>query len=95
VIVARNSWTMPQERYNTEWIRDHHLGLVLRSFRTIGPAVQELGSRLDEFKASVRRTENRAVFEVPQILARLLARHQSVPMRPFTAAAHPAHLQLQ
>jgi hypothetical protein len=95
VIVVRNSWTMPQERYNTEWIRDHHLGLVLRSFRTIGPAVQELGSRLDEFKASVRRTENRAVFEVPQILARLLARHQSVPMRPFTAAAHPAHLQLQ
>src|ERR1700690_3737814 len=62
VIVVRNSWTMPQERYNTDWVRDHGLGMVLRSFRNIAPAVRELCGRLDEFSARVRRIENRAVF---------------------------------
>jgi UDP-N-acetylglucosamine:LPS N-acetylglucosamine transferase len=94
VIVVRNSWTMPQERYNTEWIREHNLGLVLSSFRAIGPAVQELIGRLEEFAASVRRIENRAVFEIPQILLRILSRHQSAPLRPITPAAHPARAQL-
>jgi UDP-N-acetylglucosamine:LPS N-acetylglucosamine transferase len=94
VIVVRNSWTMPQERYNTDWIREHNLGLVLRSFRTVSPAVQELSGRLEEFAASVRQIENRAVYEIPQILARILARHQSAPMRLITPAAHPAPMQL-
>jgi UDP-N-acetylglucosamine:LPS N-acetylglucosamine transferase len=94
VIVVRNSWTMPQERYNTDWIRDNGLGMVLRSFRAIGPAVQELSGRLDEYAARVRRIENRAVFEIPQILARMLARHASVPLRHFTPAAQPARMPL-
>lgn len=25
-IVVRNAWTMPQERYCTEWVRDHGMG---------------------------------------------------------------------
>ena len=73
VIVVRNSWTMPQERYNTDWIRDHGLGMVLRSFRMIAPAVQELSGRLDQFAGRVRRIENRAVFEIPRILSGILA----------------------
>ncbi len=94
VIVVQNSWTMPQERYNTDWVRDHNLGLVLASFRAVGPAVHELSGRLDEFVASVRRIENRAVFEIPQILARILAQHQSTPIRLLTPAAHPSPVQL-
>jgi 1,2-diacylglycerol 3-beta-galactosyltransferase len=94
VLVVRNSWTMPQERFNTDWVRENNLGLVLRSFRAIAPAVQELTARLDEFAAGIRRIENRAVFEIPQILARLLARHQSAPMRHVTPAAYPARVPL-
>ena len=72
VITFRNAWTMPQERYNTEWVLDHGLGLVGSSMRKVRPLVTELLGRLDEFKAHVRRVENRAVFEVPEMLARVL-----------------------
>ena len=72
VIVVNNAWTMPQERYNAHWVRDNHLGIVHRSFRTIDQAVAQLLSHLDEYRASVRRIENRAVFEIPEILAALL-----------------------
>ena len=74
VIVARNSWTMPQERYNTQWVRENHYGLVLPSFRAIAPAVRELTARLEEFRARLRRLDNQAVFEIPQILGHILTR---------------------
>jgi len=32
VIVTRNAWTMPQERWNTQWVQDNGLGVVERSF---------------------------------------------------------------
>jgi len=73
VVTFRNAWTMPQERYNADWVRANGLGIVGRSTRDVRPAVLELLSRLDEFKANVSRIENRAVFEVPEILARILA----------------------
>ena len=72
VITFRNAWTLPQERYNTDWVREHGLGLVGRSVRQTHPLVTELLGRLDSFKADVRRMENRAVFEVPAILAAIL-----------------------
>src|SRR5450759_2625585 len=33
VITIRNAWTMPQERYNTDWVMEHGLGIVVRSAR--------------------------------------------------------------
>jgi UDP-N-acetylglucosamine:LPS N-acetylglucosamine transferase len=72
VIVTRNAWTMPQERWNTEWVRAHGLGLVLRSFAGVGAAVQQLTQRLPEFQERVRGVDNRAVFEVAEILAQRL-----------------------
>ena len=72
VIVTRNAWTMPQERWNTEWVHAHGLGLVRRSFADVGAAVQQLTQRLPEFQQRVRAIDNRAVFEVTEILARLL-----------------------
>lgn len=72
VITTRNVWTLPQERYNTEWVREHGLGIVVGSTRKIGSAAIEVLRRLDEFKANVRAMENGAVFEVPDILARIL-----------------------
>jgi hypothetical protein len=72
VVTVRNAWTMPQERYNTEWIVERGVGLVGTSMRRIRPVVMALLDRLDAFKAEVARIENRAVFEIPDILADLL-----------------------
>ncbi|MCU0921401.1 MAG: galactosyldiacylglycerol synthase [Burkholderiaceae bacterium] len=72
VIVTRNAWTMPQERYNTDWVRDQGLGLVLASFAGLAEAVARLRAQLPQFVARVQRLDNRALFEVPQILAGIL-----------------------
>lgn len=72
VLVVDNAWTMPQERYNAEWIRENHLGIVLGSFRSVERGVSQLLGQLDEFRASVRRIDNRALFEIPDILANIL-----------------------
>src|SRR5208282_1911721 len=47
VIVVRNTWTMPQERYNTEWVRENNAGIVLESFRFVRSGVAEITNRLD------------------------------------------------
>jgi UDP-N-acetylglucosamine:LPS N-acetylglucosamine transferase len=73
VIVVRNAWTMPQERYNTEWVQENALGVVLDSFKTIRAGVAQLAQHIDLYRAGVRRIQNRAVFEIPEILQRILA----------------------
>jgi 1,2-diacylglycerol 3-beta-galactosyltransferase len=72
VIVTRNAWTMPQERWNAEWVRQHGLGVVLRSFSRIADAVAQLTADLTRYRANTRRVCNRAVFEVPEALQRIL-----------------------
>ncbi|HRO58288.1 MAG TPA: glycosyltransferase [Burkholderiaceae bacterium] len=72
VIVVDNGWTMPQERFNAQWIRAQGVGIVHDSFRTIRRAVAETIERIDALRANVARIENRAVFEIPEILAGLL-----------------------
>jgi 1,2-diacylglycerol 3-beta-galactosyltransferase len=74
VIVERNAWTLPQERYNAEWIREQGVGLVLPNFRGIAAAVDRLLKPADyeQFRAATARQENRAVYEIPAILERLL-----------------------
>ncbi len=72
VIVVRNAWTMPQERYNTEWVEQNGLGVVLDSFKGIRPGVAQVADHIELYRAGVRRMRNRAVFEIPQILERIL-----------------------
>ena len=74
VIVVDNAWTMPQERYNASWVREHGLGVVHDSLRSVAGAVAELTGRLDEFRCNVRKMDNRALFEIPQLLAGILER---------------------
>jgi UDP-N-acetylglucosamine:LPS N-acetylglucosamine transferase len=81
VIVVNNTWTMPQERYNAEWVSETRAGIVLDSFKDIRAGVDEVIARLPELRARVARIENRAIFEIPEILDRLL--HADRP-----AAAH-------
>ena len=78
VIVERNAWTLPQERYNAAWIREHGYGKVLRNFRQIEGAVRDLleAGGLEKLKARVAGYQNRALFEIPPILSEILERHR-------------------
>jgi UDP-N-acetylglucosamine:LPS N-acetylglucosamine transferase len=92
VIVVANRWTLPQERYNAQWIRDQGLGIVMPSFRQIGAAVQDLTRNLERFRSATLRVRNRAVFELPDILNDILAhypRRESLGNRAFGARPVP------
>lgn len=73
VIVLRNRYTLPQERYNAEWVQEKGVGLLLPSFSAIEPAVARLVQGLDGYRAATRAIRNRAAFELPGILAGILA----------------------
>ncbi len=90
VIVTRNAWTMPQERWNTDWVREHGLGVVLRSFRGVPQAVRQIVQQLPAWQARVRALDNRAVFEVPQLMQRLLPAHRPVASGVALGAAEAA-----
>ena len=74
VIVERNAWTMPQERYNCDWLLERGAGLVLKSFRDIGPAVERLlePGMLARLQAGAAAIDNRAVFEIAALLEKLI-----------------------
>jgi len=73
VIVERNAWTLPQERYNADWVREMGVGIVLPNFRGIARAVEELleASAYQQFRDATARLVNRAVLEIPDILERI------------------------
>ena len=74
VLIECNAWTLPQERYNTEWVKEKGVGIVLKSFRDVAAGVKEMiePQKLEELKANVSALENRAIFEIPEILEKLL-----------------------
>jgi 1,2-diacylglycerol 3-beta-galactosyltransferase len=78
VIVERNAWTLPQERYNADWIRENGIGLVLPDFRRISHAVGELlePARYARFQEATARMNNQAVFEIPERLEQVLYAHK-------------------
>jgi hypothetical protein len=85
VIVARNTSTMPQERYNTDWILQNQLGIVIRSFSEIGKAVEMM---IDEkqyrlFRMRISMLNNRAVFEIPEILEQIMMLANESRIRPL------------
>ena len=76
VLVERNEWTLPQERYNADWIVEKQVGLVLRNFRYIVQAVAELlqPENYRRFRANAAAVNNRAVYEIPDILEQILTK---------------------
>jgi hypothetical protein len=74
VIVERNIRTLPQERYNPEWVREKKVGMVVRNFSGVVPAVREIlePENLKRLRANVAAVKNRAIFEVPEIFERIL-----------------------
>ena len=75
VIVVSNAWTLHQERYNAEWIKENDVGVVLESFRDIREGVREVVDNMPTYRAAVGRITNRAVFEIPALLQDILARN--------------------
>ena len=75
VIVECNARTMPQERYNTEWVAENRMGIVLSSFRKVGEGVEELlkPATFSELRRNAAGYSNRALFEVPGILDKVIA----------------------
>jgi 1,2-diacylglycerol 3-beta-galactosyltransferase len=76
VIIERNAWTLPQERYNADWVREKHVGMVVKNFRDIAAAVDRLldPATLERYRANAAAIQNRAVFEIAEILDRIVRR---------------------
>lgn len=74
VIIDCNAWTLPQERYNAQWVREQGVGIVVKSHRETAGAVAELlkPGALEQFRARTEAMENRAVFEIPEIFSKIL-----------------------
>jgi hypothetical protein len=84
VIIERNACTLPQERANVEWVRDNGLGIVVRSFRKdIAGAGERMVRDLSRYKANIEANvvENRAVFEIVDIVERIAATPAERPVR--------------
>jgi UDP-N-acetylglucosamine:LPS N-acetylglucosamine transferase len=76
VIIDCNAWTLPQERYNAQWIREKEVGLVLRNHGEIVSAVSELlkPGQLLRFRERAAGLQNRAIFEIPEMLSQIFAK---------------------
>ena len=74
VIVECNGRTLPQERYNAQWVTEKRMGIVLKHFRHINTGVEQLlePAAFAEFKANASAYNNRALFDIPEFLEEIL-----------------------
>jgi len=85
IIVECNGATLPQERYNAEWVTEKGYGIVVPSFKRIALAVGLLlqNQNFTKFRRNVSAYSNRALFEVPVILENVLEKYAkpvAIPM---------------
>jgi UDP-N-acetylglucosamine:LPS N-acetylglucosamine transferase len=82
VIVECNAKTLPQERYNAQWLTEKGFGIVVTNFREIAPTVQRLlqSSTFNELRLNASAYSNRALFEVPVILEEC-AKREAAPIQ--------------
>jgi 1,2-diacylglycerol 3-beta-galactosyltransferase len=74
VITECNTLTLFQERASADWLANNGFGIVVDNFRDINKAVAELiqPENFPRYQANVKAYNNRAVFEVVEILERIL-----------------------
>jgi len=79
VLVECNSRTLPQERFNAEWVTEKKVGVVLKSFEDVVAGVQQMldPAKLAESKKNVAAQNNRAIFEIMEIWGTLLDTHRT------------------
>jgi UDP-N-acetylglucosamine:LPS N-acetylglucosamine transferase len=90
VLIECNAWTLPQERYNAEWVTEKRVGIVLKSFREVVDGVRQMlePARLAEFRKNVAGLDNRAIFEIPEMLAKLLGESKETAGPSASPAIH-------
>ncbi len=88
VLVECNAWTLPQERFNAEWVTEKRVGVVLKSFDDVVSGVRQMlePAKLAEFRKNVAAQNNRAIFEIMEILERLLAPESAQTEKEIAAA---------
>jgi UDP-N-acetylglucosamine:LPS N-acetylglucosamine transferase len=88
VIVTRNSSTMVQERYNADWIIQNQVGIVIRSFAEIAGAIATVidVEQSRRFRARIAKLDNRAVFEIPDILDQIMSSPRGAMAQPAVHA---------
>jgi 1,2-diacylglycerol 3-beta-galactosyltransferase len=88
VLIECNAWTLPQERFNAEWVTEKRVGIVLHSFREVAEGVRQIlePAKLAEFRKNVAALDNRAIFEIPEMLAKLLGEPEELAERPAAPA---------
>jgi 1,2-diacylglycerol 3-beta-galactosyltransferase len=79
VILECNGRTLPQERYNAQWVTEKRMGIVLKSFRQINTGVKQLlePEAFAQFRVNAGAYNNRALFEIPEFLEEVLQRNDS------------------
>jgi 1,2-diacylglycerol 3-beta-galactosyltransferase len=76
VMIECNGRTLPQERYNAQWITQKRLGVVLKSFRNVNQGVEKLldPDTFAEYRANARAYKNNALYEIPEFLDEIVGR---------------------
>ena len=79
VIVECNGRTLPQERYNAQWVTEKKLGVVLSSFRKISEGVERLlaAAAFADYRANASAYQNKALHEIPEFLEVIVERRSS------------------
>jgi hypothetical protein len=85
VIVECNAKTLPQERYNAQWVTENGYGIVVKSFREIVPAVERLlqPSAFTQFRHNAKTYCNQALSEVPLILEKCVGAKAGIHAEPM------------
>jgi 1,2-diacylglycerol 3-beta-galactosyltransferase len=94
VIVQRNAWTMAHERYNADWIEEEGVGLVVRKFSSeIRNAVETLlaPENYTRFRERAAAIRNRAVYEIPELLEKILAESSGSQRDPESGSVSRFH----
>jgi Glycosyltransferase family 28 C-terminal domain len=85
VIVECNAKTLPQERYNAQWVTENGYGIVVKSFREIVPAVERLlePSTFNQFRHNAKTYCNQALSEVRLILEKCMGAKDGIHAEPM------------
>lgn len=95
VIVECNGRTLPQERYNAQWVTEKRVGIVLKSFGQIRSGVEQLLDPVAfaDLKRNAEAYRNRALLEIPDFLEQILERHEAGSKEVGTPVASDSALE--
>ena len=95
VIVECNARTLPQERYNAQWIEENGVGLVVKDFRKIDGTIAQLlePQKFKELRNNAANYRNRALFEIPVFLEQIFERRKPAKSALGAPARAPSMLE--